>query len=261
MQACTRQATGRKRHTRDNQDRKRSRSSSSDAPAAAAGAGDAIAAAAARLPTTAPTATPAAAPPELPQQQQRSAVSDDEIEATILQLLRARSAGATCCPSEAPRRLRPSDWRPLMERTRQVAMRMARAGIIEITQKGKVCRPRQHAARMRRASARWRLLAAVSACQRPRPPAPPLSGTIPSKAASVRAEDVGISHTECANAPAADRRRRRRRRLTSPPARAPGHQPPDSDEGTHTPAPSGGPRRLAACRRPPLSVERAVGAA
>lgn len=39
---------------------------------------------------------------------------------------------------QAPRRVRPHDWRPLMSDTREAAGRLAQAGEIEVTQKGKV---------------------------------------------------------------------------------------------------------------------------
>jgi hypothetical protein len=62
------------------------------------------------------------------------AVSDAEIEQTILALLEARAAGKTICPSEAARALA-QDWRPLMDPVRRVAREMPE---VEITQKGRV---------------------------------------------------------------------------------------------------------------------------
>ena len=70
---------------------------------------------------------------------------------TILATLRARSG--SMCPSEAPRKLRPANWRcgcgdgavracvdtpcrPLMEATRDVARRLAAAGLVVVTQRG-----------------------------------------------------------------------------------------------------------------------------
>ena len=62
---------------------------------------------------------------------------DRELETTILGLLQQRARGATICPSEAARRLAGDDgWRPLMERTRRAARRLAAAGRVEITQRG-----------------------------------------------------------------------------------------------------------------------------
>ena len=60
------------------------------------------------------------------------AVSDAEIEAKILELLKAREG--TICPSDAARALA-GDWRPLMDPVRRVADGMDE---IEITQKGRV---------------------------------------------------------------------------------------------------------------------------
>lgn len=66
---------------------------------------------------------------------------DREIEAAITALLDARGSGKTICPSEAARAVRPDDWRPLMERVRRAARRMAHAGAVEITQTGRVVDP------------------------------------------------------------------------------------------------------------------------
>lgn len=66
---------------------------------------------------------------------------DEALEAAILDLLGRRAAHATICPSEAARAVRPDDWRPLMERTRQAARRLAHAERIVITQRGKVVDP------------------------------------------------------------------------------------------------------------------------
>lgn len=62
------------------------------------------------------------------------AVSDAEIERTILALLEQRTAGRTICPSEAARALA-DDFRPLMADVRRVADAMEQ---VEITQKGHV---------------------------------------------------------------------------------------------------------------------------
>ena len=66
---------------------------------------------------------------------------DRELERVVLELLAERAAGATICPSEAARRVRPDDWRPLMERTREAARRLVAEGKIEITQRGRVVDP------------------------------------------------------------------------------------------------------------------------
>lgn len=66
---------------------------------------------------------------------------DDRIATTILDLLAARAAGATICPSEVARVLAPSRWRPLMPRVRDVAATMAAAGEVELRQRGEVVSP------------------------------------------------------------------------------------------------------------------------
>jgi hypothetical protein len=66
---------------------------------------------------------------------------DRQLEGAIVELLAQRRAGATICPSEAARRVRPDEWRPLMERTRRAARRLVAAGAVQITQKGRVVDP------------------------------------------------------------------------------------------------------------------------
>lgn len=67
---------------------------------------------------------------------------DTRLERTILELLAARAAGATICPSDAARAVFGEDaWRPEMERTRRAARRLVDAGRIVITQQGRVVDP------------------------------------------------------------------------------------------------------------------------
>ena len=61
------------------------------------------------------------------------AMTDAEIERTILDLLHQRDEGKTICPSEAARVLA-DDFRPLMDDVRRVADGM---DDVEITQKGR----------------------------------------------------------------------------------------------------------------------------
>ncbi|UYV12931.1 MAG: DUF2256 and DUF3253 domain-containing protein [Phycisphaera sp.] len=68
---------------------------------------------------------------------------DARIEAAINDLLSSRGAGATICPSEAARAVDPEGWKPLMERTRRAARRLARLGTIEIIQGGSRVSPDQ----------------------------------------------------------------------------------------------------------------------
>jgi hypothetical protein len=69
---------------------------------------------------------------------------DAQLEQTILQLLTARGAGKTICPSEAARALagdEPAAWQPLMEPARAAARRLVAAGSLLITQGGQVVDP------------------------------------------------------------------------------------------------------------------------
>ena len=63
---------------------------------------------------------------------------DGELEQTILALLDERARGATICPSEAAREVRPDDWRDWMERTRMAARRLVARHELEILQGGRV---------------------------------------------------------------------------------------------------------------------------
>ncbi len=67
--------------------------------------------------------------------------TDRRLEQEILDLLDARAADATICPSEAARRVGDDDWRDLMEPARRAARRLVDAGDVEITQAGHVVDP------------------------------------------------------------------------------------------------------------------------
>lgn len=59
------------------------------------------------------------------------------IARTLLDLLDRQQAGATVCPSEVARALRPTgDWRALMPRVREVAHALAQQGKVEATRAG-----------------------------------------------------------------------------------------------------------------------------
>jgi hypothetical protein len=63
--------------------------------------------------------------------------SDERIRETISSLLDARRDGATICPSDAARALRPDgDWRALMDDVRRVGAAEAAAGRLEVRQGG-----------------------------------------------------------------------------------------------------------------------------
>ena len=63
---------------------------------------------------------------------------DRELEDALLAIAQQRGASKTLCPSEAARRVRPEDWRPLMERTRNAARRLIATGQLDMLQKGRV---------------------------------------------------------------------------------------------------------------------------
>lgn len=66
---------------------------------------------------------------------------DRQLEVAILELLEARGAGKTICPSEAARRVAPEGWRALMEPARQAARRLCARDLLWITQKGQIVDP------------------------------------------------------------------------------------------------------------------------
>lgn len=66
-----------------------------------------------------------------------SAVAEAEIARTLVEIAKARRAGASFCPSEAARRLAPEDWRALMPEVRRVASRLQRDGLLSVTQGGR----------------------------------------------------------------------------------------------------------------------------
>jgi hypothetical protein len=66
---------------------------------------------------------------------------DRQLEATILDLLAARAATSTICPSDAARAVGVENWRDLMEPARRAARRLVDAGEVEVTQGGSVVDP------------------------------------------------------------------------------------------------------------------------
>lgn len=67
--------------------------------------------------------------------------TDQQLEAAILELLAARAATSTICPSEAARAVGGDRWRDLMEPARSAARRLVDAGEVQITQGGSVVDP------------------------------------------------------------------------------------------------------------------------
>lgn len=67
--------------------------------------------------------------------------TDAKLDAALQQLLDARPATSTICPSEVARAVGGEDWRELMEPARMAARRLVAQGGAEITQGGRVVDP------------------------------------------------------------------------------------------------------------------------
>ncbi len=67
--------------------------------------------------------------------------TDTALEQKVLELLDARAASATICPSEAARAVGGESWRELMEPARAAARRLVARGEVVITQGGAVVDP------------------------------------------------------------------------------------------------------------------------
>ncbi|ARE36699.1 MULTISPECIES: DUF3253 domain-containing protein [Rhodococcus] len=68
-------------------------------------------------------------------------VEEKELAAKIRELLNARSAESSICPSDVARAAAPDNWRPLMESVREAARHMVADGEVQITQGGEVVDP------------------------------------------------------------------------------------------------------------------------
>ena len=68
-------------------------------------------------------------------------MEEKELAAKIRELLSARSAESSICPSDVARAAAPDTWRPLMEPVREAARRMVADGEVQITQGGEVVDP------------------------------------------------------------------------------------------------------------------------
>ncbi|MEV6639129.1 DUF3253 domain-containing protein [Amycolatopsis sp. NPDC051371] len=62
------------------------------------------------------------------------------LRAAILALATARGVDSSTCPSDAARAVA-ADWRPLLPRARELARQLARAGRVELTQRGRPLDP------------------------------------------------------------------------------------------------------------------------
>ena len=63
------------------------------------------------------------------------------LRAAILALARHRGRTASICPSDAARAVGGAGWRELTAQSRSIAFALARAGEVEITQRGNVIDP------------------------------------------------------------------------------------------------------------------------
>lgn len=68
-------------------------------------------------------------------------MSEQRLRTAILELARGRGPEKTICPSDAARAVGGEDWRELMDQARDIARELARAGDVEITQRGEVLDP------------------------------------------------------------------------------------------------------------------------
>lgn len=68
-------------------------------------------------------------------------VEEKDLSAKIRELLSARSAESSICPSDVARAAAPDNWRPLMEPVREAAHHMVADGEVQITQGGEVVDP------------------------------------------------------------------------------------------------------------------------
>lgn len=68
-------------------------------------------------------------------------MSEQPLKSAILDLARQRGPAKSICPSDAARAVGGDDWPDLMEDARSAARELARAGEVEITQKGEVLDP------------------------------------------------------------------------------------------------------------------------
>lgn len=66
---------------------------------------------------------------------------DRRLEAAIRALAGHRGARSSTCPSDAARAVGGSQWRDAMDAAREISRRLARRGVVQITQRGEVLDP------------------------------------------------------------------------------------------------------------------------
>ncbi|MEO0981376.1 MAG: DUF3253 domain-containing protein [Pseudomonadota bacterium] len=69
------------------------------------------------------------------------AASPNPVRTAILELIAARGAGKTICPTEAAKAVSEAKWRALLPHVRAEAVRLAQAGALAIYRKGKPVDP------------------------------------------------------------------------------------------------------------------------
>ena len=62
--------------------------------------------------------------------------ADTQIEAALLAIIAQRGLTSSACPSEVARALSPTAWRTLMPHVREVALQLAKRGLLDISQGG-----------------------------------------------------------------------------------------------------------------------------
>ena len=68
-------------------------------------------------------------------------MNETRLREAILALARERAPAKTICPSDAARAVGGDQWRDLMELARDIARDLAKAGEVEIMQRGEVIDP------------------------------------------------------------------------------------------------------------------------
>ena len=68
-------------------------------------------------------------------------MGEPDLRTTILEMARRRGPSSSICPSDAARAVGGDGWRDLMDDAREAARELARAGEVEITQKGEAVDP------------------------------------------------------------------------------------------------------------------------
>ena len=68
-------------------------------------------------------------------------MSEKRLREVILDLAGERAPAKTICPSDAARAVGGDRWRDLMEQARDIARDLARAGVVDILQRGEVIDP------------------------------------------------------------------------------------------------------------------------